>query len=509
MLSLKALLTSISWNYVQAGVSLAIFFLLTPFVVEQLGSVGYGIWVLLNAILFYLRFLDLGFYNALVKYVAEYSERQAWSTVNGLVATTASALSAAGVVALLASGLVAWLLVPSVFEVPPERIPELQVATVLIGVDLLIAFPTSVLDAIFEGRQRFDVLSGVNIVVSVLAAGATVAGLLAGYGLVMLVWIEIGATVASAVISFWLLRRLFPEIGITFGPLRGPSLQRIRGYSTWTSLNEALVEGGAQLEKVLVPILLSVALLTPYSLICSVAAAIFLAIEPITDVFFPLSSAYDASDDKQRLRDLLLRGTKLVMAISLPLAVGIVAYGEDFILLWIGEEHVDLPPNVMPLVVLSFATTAFVLTSTTILLAMGRVREVFSMTVAELVSAVVLILLSVPRFELVGLAGSLLLANVAITFFWVVPFVCWLLGQPVRVFLGQSLLRPLLAVLPMGMFIAWLDRYLVNDTLWALLIPAVLASGVYLVAFCALSLTPPERDLCFSSVRSLLTRKAE
>lgn len=509
MLSLKALLTSISWNYVQAGVSLVIFFLLTPFVVEHLGSVGYGIWVLLNAILFYLRFLDLGFYNALVKYVAEYSERQAWSTVNGLVATTVSALSVAGVVAVAVSGLVAWLLVPSVFEVPPERISELQVATVLIGVDLLIAFPTSALDAIFEGRQRFDVLSGVNIAVSILAAGATVAGLLAGYGIVMLVWIEIGATVASAVISFWLLRRLFPDLRVAFGPLRGPSLQQIRGYSTWTSLNEALVEGGAQLEKVLIPMLLSVALLTPYSLICSVAAAIFLAVEPITDVFFPLSSAYDASDDKQRLRHLLMRGTKLVMAISLPLAVGIIAYGEDFILLWIGEEHIDLPPDVMSLVVLSFATTAFVLTSTTILLAMGRVREVFSMTIVELVLAVVLILLSVPRFELVGLAGSLLFANVAITFFWVVPYVCRLLGQPVGVFLGQSLLRPLFAVVPMAIFIFWLDQHLDNDALWALLIPAGLASGVYVVAFCVLSLTPPERDLCFSSIRTLLARKAE
>lgn len=509
MLSLKALLTSISWNYVQAGVSLVIFFVLTPFVVEHLGSVGFGIWVLLNAILFYLRFLDFGFYNALVKYVAEYSERREWSTVNGLIATTVSVLTIAGLAAVAGSALVAWLLVPHVFTVPPERIPELQTATLLVGIDLLIAFPTSVLDAIFEGRHRFDVLSGVTIAVSILAAAATVVGLEAGYGIVMLVWIEIGATVASAVISLWLLRRLFPELRFTFGPIRGPSLQRIRGYSTWTSLNEVLTEGGAELEKVLIPVLLSVALLTPYALICSVAAAIFLAVEPITDVFFPLSSAYDASNDKQRLRDLLTRGTKLVMAISLPLAVGIVAYGEEFILLWIGDEHVDLPPGVMPLVVLSFATTAFVLTATTILLAVGRVREVFWMGITELVLAVVLILWAVPRFELVGLAGSLLFANVAITFFWVVPYVCRLLEHRAGVFLGQSLLRPLFAVAPMGLFILWLDQYLVNDSLWRLLIPAGLASCVYVIAFYALSLTAAERDLCFSSVRTLLARRAQ
>jgi O-antigen/teichoic acid export membrane protein len=197
------------------------------------------------------------------------------------------------------------------------------------------------------------------------------------------------------------------------------------------------------------------------------------------------------------------------MAISLPIAVGVVAYGEDFILLWIGEEHVDLPPDVMPLVVLSFTTTAFVLTATTILLAVGKVREVFWMSIVELMLAVVLILATVPRFELVGLAGSLLFANVVITFFWVVPYVCRLLGQSVGAFLGQSLLRPLLAVVPMAMLILWLDPYLVNDALWRFLIPAGLASSVYVVAFYGLSLTSRERDLCLSSVRGLLARRAE
>lgn len=503
---MKTLFRSISWNYLQAGVSLVIFFLLTPLIVESLGAVGFGIWVLLNAIVFYLRFLDLGFYNALVKYVAEYSARQAWSTVNGLIATTVSALSVAGVVAVVVSCLVAWLLVPNVFAVPDERIPELQLATVLIGLDLLIAFPTSVLDAIFEGRQRFDLLSGVTIVVSVLAAVATAVSLTAGYGIITLVWIEIGSTLVSAAISLFLLRRLFPQLRFTFGPLRGQHLRRIRGYSTWTSLNEMLTEGGAELEKVLIPILLSVAVLTPYTLICSVAAAIFLVVEPITDVFFPLSSAHDASNDKQRLRELLTNGTKLVMAISLPLAVGIVAYGEDFILLWIGEELVELPAHVMLLVVISFATTAFVLTATTILLAVGKVREVFWMSIVESAFAVVLVVATVPRFELVGVAGSLLLANVVITFLWVIPYVCRLLGQSVVAFLGRSLIRPLLAVLPMGMFILWLDQYLVNDVLWRLVIPAGLASCVYVVAFYVLSLTPSERHLCVASVQRFLAR---
>jgi O-antigen/teichoic acid export membrane protein len=503
----RELSRNISWNYLQAGTSLVVYFLLTPIVVGHLGEVGYGIWVLLKAILFYLRFLDLGFHNALVKYVAESGERRDWRTVNGLIATTTSVLLAAGVAALVLSVAIAYLVVPHAFSVPPERIPELRLATVLIGVDLLFAFPCSVLGAVFEGRQRFDVLSGVSLAVSILAALATVAGLEAGYGILALVTIEIGATLLVALLFALFMRRLCPEIRLSLGRIGGPHLSRISGYSTWTSLNEILAEGGAEVEKLLIPMILSVSLLTPYSLICAVSAVIFLAITPLTDTFFPLSSAYDARDDRARLRQLLLRGTKVVMAISLPLAVAVTAYGESFLLAWIGEEHITVPHTVLPLIVASFSVTAFILTATTILLALAKVQEVFWMGVAELALAVLLVVSTVPRLGLPGLAGSLMIANILVTFLWIVPYVCRLLGQSTTEFLTQGLVRPLLAALPMTTFILWLDPHVPGTSLPWLAIKGGAAGCVYLLAFYGLSLTGEERALCRGSVRSMLRKE--
>jgi O-antigen/teichoic acid export membrane protein len=491
------LIRNISWNYLEAGVGLVVYFFLTPIVVAQLGSVGFGMWVLLNAILFYLKFLDLGFYSALVKYVAEYSERRDWATVNGLIGITVAVLAAAGLVALAASGFVAWLLVPYAFNVPPESVAELQLATLLIGVDLLLAFPAAALSAVLEGRQRFDVLSGIGIPLRIVGAFATVLVLNAGHGVTALVAIEIAATIVDAVVCWIVLRRLFPEIRLSFAVLerkqRKRNLAYIRGYSTWTSLNEILAEGGAELEKLLIPILLSISLLTPYSLIVTVCAAIFLVIEPITDTFFPLSSAYDAGNDKARLRDLLMRGTQLAVGVSLPLAVAITFYGADFILLWIGADHVDVPEGVLPLVVAHFGVTAFILTGTTILLAMARVKEVFFMGITELALAVVLVLLTVPRAGLVGLAGSLLAANVVVTVAWIVPYVCRLLDEGIVRFLRGGLGRPILAAAPMALVLVGLERVLPADTLLGIVLNVGAAGGIYAATFYALARPRPER----------------
>jgi O-antigen/teichoic acid export membrane protein len=383
----------------------------------------------------------------------------------------------------------------------------------LIGVELLIAFPASVLGAVLEARQRFDVLGQTSIPVLIASALATVVVLDAGYGIIALVWIAIAAELIEALLLGICAHRLFPELRLGVRSIARNAdrshLRRLRSYSTWTSLNEVLAEGSAELEKLIVPVLLSVALLTPYSLIVTVCAVIFLVVEPITDAFFPLSSAYDAVDDKRRLRELLVRGTKLAVGVSLPLAVAIAFYGRDFILLWIGAENVEIPSGIVPLVVVNFAVTAFVLTGTTILLATGRVKEVFWIGIAELLIALVLVLLSVPATQLLGLAGSLLAANVLVTFGWIVPFLCRYLDQNALTFLGASVARPLLAAVPMALALLLLDRVLPEIGLWRIALSSALAGCVYVVAFAILSLTSQERALILASLRAMLKSEPE
>lgn len=512
MSTLSVLTRNISWNYVQASVNLVVHFVLTPIVVARLGAVGYGIWVLLNAILFYLKFLDLGFYNSLVKYVAEFAERKEWSTVNGLTATTIAALAVAGIVAFAGSCVVAWWFVPHMINAPSANIEELQTATLLIGANLVVAFPGSALSAVLEGRQRFDILSTVAIPITIASAIATVVVLSFGYGVIALVLVTIGSTVFSAAGNWAFLRRLYPEIRLDFAAvasgMRFSHIHQIRGYSTWTSLNEILAEGGAELEKLLIPVLLTVSLLTPYTLIVTVAAAIFLVIEPITDALFPLTSAVDAIADRVRLRKVLVRGTKLVVGVSLPLAIAIFFFGRDFILIWIGADNVDVPAGVLPLVVLSFSITAFILPGTTILLAMSRVKEVFWMGVAELVLATSLVILTVPSMGLKGLAGSLLASNVAITFGWIVPYLCRSLEQSIRGFLGATILRPALAAVPMGLLMLYLDRFHLGESLWRMALGCALAGTVYALAFYVMSLTAQERASLSGMLRAVLLRRA-
>ncbi len=129
------------------------------------------------------------------------------------------------------------------------------------------------------------------------------------------------------------------------------------------------------------------------------------------------------------------------------------------------------------------------------------------MGLAELALAVFLVVTTVPKLGLPGLAASLMIANILITFLWIAPYVCRLLEQSTADFLAQGLVRPLLAALPMALFILWLDQHITGATLPWLALKGGLAAGVYLIGFYGLSLTRDERALCRVSLMSIVGKE--
>lgn len=496
---------NISWNYVSAVADILVFFILTPIVVKHFGVTVYGVWILLHAIIFYLNFFDLGLYTALVKYVANFREVGDFTSLNDVVGLTLMMMAVAGVAAFTTSIVLAWFFVPYYFNVSDEMIDTLTLAIMLFGVNLLVSFPGSVFRAIFEGYQRYDVLGAISTLMTVLTAVASyIVIVVYDSGILLMASVEIAFSIIGVVLYVFFVGKLFPEVKPGFGGAGGENWKRLRSYSWWVALNEMLVEGASRIDRLLIPVFISVSMVTPYSLVCSVAGAIFLMVDPITEVFFSLSSVFDARDDKGQLRTLLLKGTKLVMGFSFPISVCAMAYGEEFLNWWVGADYVTLDGPVLELVVASFVVTAFIITSSNILMAISRLKGLFVISVIELLIAVILAVLTLPEYGLAGLAASFLVANSLVTFLLLVPYVCKALNQSIFEYLLDSLFRPLLPVLPSLAVVYLLDQVLVSGGIVELVIKAAIVGGVYLLGFYVLSLSKNEKEEYGGHIRDLI-----
>ena len=462
----NSLLGNIFTNYLGTMIDVAIIFILTPIILDELGSTAYGIWILLHSILFYLNFLDLGLYDSTVKYIAKFIAKGEVDNVNKLTGTTLTVFIISGIVAFIVCIFIAFFVV-QLFDVPDDLTQTLKLATLIIGLDLLISFPASVFDGIIEGHQRYDILNYSDIAFSVLQAIATVALLASGYGIISLLWLEIVTTIIGMLVDLIIIRKFFPHISLSI-KFDNKMWRIIRGFTVWNFIIEVVTDGSEELGKLIIPFFMSVSLITPFAIVYALGNMIIRAVEPIVDVLFPLSSALDANADQESLQQLVIQTTRAVTVLSFPAALYMGFFGEPIIDLWLGEGVVSVDPLLIPIVMVNFMTSVYFWPASSILMGMDKVKQLLRATVVEIIFTAMLIGLFIQDYQLLGLAGSICLSTFVVHFGLLLPLISKSLNLPLATFLYQSLFKPAFASLPLIMASQYLYDHYYPDT-WLLM----------------------------------------
>ena len=442
-------LRNVSSSYVLVGIDATLLILLTPYVIHKLGLEAYAVWIIIQTISYYLDFLDIGLPDAQVRQHAKLLSTGDLKSIRRLHGTALILYVGAGLLAVVVATLIAVLPTATLFDVPQKLADDFDVIMILVGVGVFFSFIETGIDGVFEGQQRFDISNAIDVTITVLSAACTVALLHYGFGLVALALLHIAMSILGSVVKLLAASKVFsrdiaPELGFD-----RESWRSVRSYSVWDSLNEIVTEGTAHFDKLLIPVLLGSALVTPYSLVLTICAAIFVLAEPLTDVFLPMSAHRFGKNDTPALATMLTRGSRLVVTVTLPVTVVVVVFGHAILDVWIGPAFTDIQPAVLYFTAMNFFFSTFLWTSLTILLGAGEVRRVFRYSVLEVLLVLLLIVLLVPQLGLPGLALAGLIANVATGLFLFLPAACRLTGSDARLLTARTLILPLRLTIPL------------------------------------------------------------
>ena len=136
----QRVLRNVISNYAGKLISLLVGFLLTPFILNELGASTYGLWALVGSVVAYIALLDFGITGAVIKYVAEHRARGENEQAQRLTATALWLYSGLGLLAVLISTGIA-MLFPAIFNVPPDQQATATWLVVVMGVALGISIP--------------------------------------------------------------------------------------------------------------------------------------------------------------------------------------------------------------------------------------------------------------------------------------------------------------------------------------------------------------------------------
>jgi len=485
---------NVASSYLDVAIGGATFFFLTPYIVHHVGLAAYAIWIVCHTIMFYLRFFDLGFGQAQVRYQAKFHARGRVDLGRKLLSTTVWVHFISGTLALItgfafAKGLpIPWVDVPHDLEKDFHRVIFILAAT------LFVSIPGSVLNNVYYGTQRFDVANARSIALQLLSATLQFTALSQGYGIVALAVIELSVAAARVLVDLVVTRQMYPEFLRNFRlEFDHRTWRRVRRFAVWSSLDDLLVEGTSQLDRVFIVVFLPLAQLAPYALCKSVGGAVGMIIEPMTQTFYPMAAGLYAKGKRQSLHHLLLAGTKTSTAIALPIALVLALFGDDGLALWVPDLANSVPHMLITFIALNLLLSVFLWTSTIMLLATNHVRAVAMITIGEVALAFAFIAVLTPHFGVTGIAMGSLASNVTMGTTVQIPLLCRVMKLSPRAFLLPTFGRVMVASLPVVLLAGWLHQTFVPKTWLALGAIAAAIVLSFVASFLVLGIGATER----------------
>ena len=503
---LELVARNVSTRYLAILVDGVLGLLLLPFNLEHLGTSAYGLWALTASITWFFNVLDLGYGGALVKFIGQYRAWRDRAALNEILSTMTVVLTWVGVACLLITALVASS-VERLFNIEPEQVSTARSILLIIGAYLSVRFPFGIFGSVVYGFQRYYLNNAVSIGMSLAVAAVNVMVLSAGYGLLTVVALTTTVRVLSLGLFAWNAFRVYPGLSLRLSLFRVARLREVTGFSVYMLVLDWSAKLNYSSDTLVIGAILNTTAVAIWTVAQRLSQLAQYLTSQLNDALFPLVIESDAAQQDERLRAIMLRGTKLSLALAAPVCLGLIMLAEPLIGAWVGEQFaasVALTQILLAVVLVRISTAS----ANLILKGAGQHRLLaFTNAGAALVNVALSVVLIRP-LGLVGVALATAIPITAVTFLVLYPAACRRVGLSITKPISEAMWPALWPAIVMCGFLRLAEPQR-PDGLFGVATHLALGGGIYAALFLTLSLGGNERRYYFAKVRSLLARQRD
>lgn len=388
------------------AVELTVAFLLTPFVIRELGAAAYGIWSLMISVIGYMGLIDIGIRGSVGRYINHYMALKDEKAVGQVVGTAIVVLSGLAAICLFASFFVAHWFSAIFPKTPPELHDAIRLCLPLMAFGLWLAFISSVLGNLLQAKEALYLNNRWNLILLLARAAATVAVLKAGLGLEGLMLV----TTALSLIGFAILLRVTRRVmGAEMPRLTAFNLERLRemwryGVASFVARTASTMANDSA------PIIgmwvLGPEAVAVYSVALTLSQYARRLLDQANSAIFPSVMKTGAQRDLPALRGLYLRFMNISFAVGSLVFIGMIVFSADFLSLWVGPTYAA-GGWVAGILCFGFLMQSIASTAPLTLASLDRIGITVKIGIAEAVACIVLTA-ALPGLFGLGLAGMAL-----------------------------------------------------------------------------------------------------
>ncbi|OOV29268.1 hypothetical protein BXU11_04940 [Flavobacterium sp. LM5] len=312
-------------------------FVYTPWMVSQIGKSDYGLYILVTAFLTYFV-MDFGLGQTIARFITNYKVKNEIEKINQLLGlTTRFYLFINLLIFIILIG--AYFFIENIFlELTPVEIEKFKVVYLIAGGFSLLSFPFLPLDGVLIAYEKFVVLKLCDVISKVSIIVLMVIALLMGYKLYALVAINALVGIVVIVIKLIVIKKSLP-LRPNFKFRSKPLLKELFKFSFWIS-----VIGIAQRLLInIAPLVLGIVSGTEAIAIFSIGVIIegytWTFAHALNGLFLSKVSQLNLEENNlKEITNLMIRVGRIQLIVMGLLLIGLIALGQEFIILWMGES---------------------------------------------------------------------------------------------------------------------------------------------------------------------------
>ncbi|KQM87982.1 hypothetical protein ASE70_17055 [Sphingomonas sp. Leaf22] len=378
--------------------------LVPPFLTRMLPLEAYGAWAVALQIGTYVNIFGLGVQAAVGRYVAFYPAPEQTDERDSIVA---SAFWALLVIALLGCGATGMLATHT-----DRLFPHLSLAwqsdaaraTAILGLSFAVSLIGSIFGSVFLGLQQSHVPAITQLGGRVLQGGLLIAAASTG-SLTIMALAHLAGSVVITVILCWLWRTRTRHPTIATHRISRDSLKELGGFclslTVW-NLAMLLVSGLdliilARYAPISVPF---------YAVSLTLVSFIAGTLQALASALTPAAAGMQATDGGDRLKELLVRASKLIAIASLLVSAPLMFTGREILTLWVGPVYADHAQAILALLAVATVIRTCLLPYGMIAIGTGQQRRMIYTPLIEGLTSLVLSLWWVREHGVMGVAAA-------------------------------------------------------------------------------------------------------
>lgn len=396
------ILKSSGFRVLQTLIGMVIGLLMMPFLIKVLGQEHYGLWIVIGSVVGTYYLLDLGFNQAVTRYVSRYIHQNNPDGANRIINTALVIYSLLGVVVLLISIIAAHYGAGKLME-DKSDLDLVKILLIISGLSLALEFPAKSFPGIISAYMRYDFIALVRLLKSIIDALLIYFFLSNGYGLIAMALVTLVTGLISTAIYIRFTTGLFKELKFSRSHIDLGTAKDVFHFSKWVFVLDVNTMLRNKMDIWFIAFFQSSGILTVYYVAVRLVEYAISFLTQATGFSTPIFTEHHAKGNSEKLGESFNLFIKFNIILGFVFINGFVLLGYAFIQLWMGESFPAWQAYICLLIITAGRFSSYFSAHFQSML-MTMNRHSISAWVALVESALMLVLLIIltPRYGIVG-----------------------------------------------------------------------------------------------------------